>query len=185
MHTFLGHASLVGLLSLHSPAPGSVEPTTLVSGAADSTLRVFDVSSRLGMETFTAPSISPPQLLHVLTETENAITCLHHDSHEILVGSDRVLRMSDTQSGKYVKDMLNNVTGVWQVVFDGRYCVAAVSRKEYDQTCLEIWDFVEDSRVGEGGKGVEEDGCWESEEEQGGSWVFVSLYRGYCVVYPT
>jgi F-box and WD-40 domain protein CDC4 len=34
---------------------------------------------------------------------------------------------------------LTGITGVWQVVFDGRWCVAASNR--LDMTYLDVWDF--------------------------------------------
>ena len=45
--------------------------------------------------------------------------------------------------------MLTGISGVWQVVFEGRWCVAASNRM--DSTVLDVWDF-----------GNDEDEDWES-----------------------
>jgi F-box and WD-40 domain protein CDC4 len=47
--------------------------------------------------------------------------------------------MWDTRDGTIIKDLLTGITGVWQVVFDERFCVAASNRQ--DQTYLDVWDF--------------------------------------------
>lgn len=47
--------------------------------------------------------------------------------------------MWDTQSGVATRDLLADVTGVWQVVYDERFCVAATNRG--DTTMLDIFDF--------------------------------------------
>lgn len=38
-----------------------------------------------------------------------------------------------------VRDLLTGITQVWQVAFEGRWCVAASNRN--DQTVLDVWDF--------------------------------------------
>ncbi|KAK7040841.1 SCF ubiquitin ligase complex subunit cdc4 [Paramarasmius palmivorus] len=42
-------------------------------------------------------------------------------------------------AGMAVRDLLTGITNVWQVAFEGRWCVAASNRN--DQTVLDIWDF--------------------------------------------
>ncbi|KAF9261435.1 WD40 repeat-like protein [Marasmius fiardii PR-910] len=57
-----------------------------------------------------------------------------------------------------VRDLLTGITGVWQVAFEGRWCVAASNRN--DQTVLDVWDFgrrdgdvdVSELFAGEGGE---------------------------------
>ena len=120
LHTLNGHSSLVGLLSL--------SPTTLVSAAADSTLRIWD------------PATGAP--LHVLQAHQGAITCFQHDEFKVLSGSDGALKMWDTRDGTVMRDLLTNIMGVWQVVFEGRWCVAASNRN--DSTVLDVWDFGND-----------------------------------------
>ncbi|KAJ3725123.1 WD40-repeat-containing domain protein [Lentinula raphanica] len=38
-----------------------------------------------------------------------------------------------------VRDLLTGITGVWQVAFEGRWCVSASNRN--DMTVLDVWDF--------------------------------------------
>jgi WD domain, G-beta repeat len=120
-----GHTSLVGLLGLSN--------SYLVSAAADSTLRVWDPSTG--------------DLLHTLAAHTGAITCFQHDEFKILSGSDGTLKMWDIRDGTNGRDLLTGITGVWQVVFDGRWCVAASNR--HDATFLDVWDFGNDV-VGDG-----------------------------------
>ncbi|KAG8935606.1 SCF ubiquitin ligase complex subunit cdc4 [Tulasnella sp. 418] len=127
LHLLSGHTSLVGLLSL--------SPTTLVSAAADSTLRIWDPSTGA--------------LQHVLSGHTGAITCFQHDEFKVLSGSDGTLKMWDTRDGSVTRDLLTGITGVWQVVFDRRFCVAASNRQ--DHTYLEVWDFAGDDEVGASG----------------------------------
>ena len=117
VHVLTGHTSLVGLLGLSN--------SYLVSAAADSTLRVWDPSSG--------------DLLHTLAAHTGAITCFQHDEFKILSGSDGTLKMWDIRDGTNARDLLTGITGVWQVVFDGRWCVAASNR--HDATFLDVWDF--------------------------------------------
>ena len=102
-----GHSSLVGLLDL--------QQDRLVSAAADSTLRIWD-----------------PEKGHcksILTAHTGAITCFQHDGQKVISGSDRTLKMWDVTTGEFVKDLLTDLSGVWQVKFNERRCVAAVQRK--------------------------------------------------------
>ncbi|THH20907.1 hypothetical protein EW146_g562 [Bondarzewia mesenterica] len=116
-HTLMGHASLVGLLGL--------SPSHLVSAAADSTLRVWDPDTG--------------DLNHILSAHTGAITCFQHDEFKVLSGSDGTLKMWDIRDGTIVRDLLTGIIGVWQVVFEGRWCVAASNRM--DSTMLDVWDF--------------------------------------------
>lgn len=102
-----GHSSLVGLLDL--------QQDRLVSAAADSTLRIWD-----------------PEKGHcksILTAHTGAITCFQHDGQKVISGSDRTLKMWNVTTGEFVKDLLTDLSGVWQVKFNERRCVAAVQRK--------------------------------------------------------
>lgn len=137
LHTLTGHSSLVGLLGL--------SPTHLVSAAADSTLRIWDPATGA--------------LQHTLSAHTGAITCFQHDEFKVLSGSDGTLKMWDVREGSVVRDLLTGITGVWQVVFEGRWCVAASNRQE--QTYLDVWDF--------GGEDMENE--FEAEE---GDWMEAS-----------
>src|ERR1700761_3668347 len=116
-HVLNGHTSLVGLLGL--------SPKHLVSAAADATLRVWDPDTG--------------DLQHSLAAHTGAITCFQHDEFKILSGSDGTLKVWDVRDGSVMRDLLTGVTGVWQVVFEGRWCVAASNRPE--ATWLDVWDF--------------------------------------------
>lgn len=106
LYNLEGHTSLVGLLDLKGDR--------LVSGAADSTLKIWDPENGLCKNTLTAHT--------------GAITCFQHDGEKIISGSDRTLKMWNVQNGECVKDLLRDLSGVWQVRFNDRTCVAAVQR---------------------------------------------------------
>ncbi|KAF9495817.1 WD40 repeat-like protein [Pleurotus eryngii] len=142
-HTLIGHTSLVGLLGL--------SPSYLVSAAADSTLRIWDPDSG--------------ELRHTLAAHTGAITCFQHDEFKVLSGSDGTLKMWDIRDGTVVRDLLTGITGVWQVVFEGRWCVAASNRS--DSTVLDVWDFGDDEDkdwIGEPPGGIYDED-WLSEDE--------------------
>ncbi|KAG8777105.1 SCF ubiquitin ligase complex subunit cdc4 [Ceratobasidium sp. 428] len=117
LHTLLGHSSLVGLLG--------ISPTNIVSAAADATLRIWDPSNGALKQTLAAHT--------------GAITCFQHDESKVVSGSDGDLILWDIREGKVVRKMLERITGVWQVVFEGNLCVAASNRGEF--TYLDVWDF--------------------------------------------
>ena len=101
-----GHSSLVGLLDL--------QQDRLVSAAADSTLRIWDPENGHCRSTLSAHT--------------GAITCFQHDGQKVISGSDRTLKMWNVANGEFVKDLLTELSGVWQVKFNERRCVAAVQR---------------------------------------------------------
>jgi len=144
-HTLTGHTSLVGLLGL--------SPSHLVSAAADSTLRIWDPDSG--------------ELKHTLAAHTGAITCFQHDEFKVLSGSDGNLKMWNIRDGTVVRDLLTGITGVWQVVFEGRWCVAASNREQ--ATVLDVWDFgteLDGGWVGGPPSSQDEDDIWSEEEEQ-------------------
>ncbi|RDB22311.1 Cell division control protein 4 [Hypsizygus marmoreus] len=144
-HTLTGHTSLVGLLGL--------SPSYLVSAAADSTLRIWDPETG--------------ELRHTLAAHTGAITCFQHDEFKVLSGSDGNLKMWNVRDGTVVRDLLTGITGVWQVVFEGRWCVAASNQN--DTTMLDVWDFGNENDedwIGEPPGGMyDEDGFSEAEDE--------------------
>ena len=113
-----GHTSLVGLLDLRDDI--------LVSAAADATLRVWE------------PELG--RCRNTLEAHTGAITCFLHDGQKIISGSDRTLKMWDTKTGDCVRDLLTDLSGVWQIKFDERRCIAAVQRDDW--TYIEVFDFV-------------------------------------------
>jgi F-box and WD-40 domain protein CDC4 len=107
LYTLEGHTSLVGLLDLRDER--------LVSAAADSTLRIWDPESG--------------QCKSTLSAHTGAITCFQHDGQKVISGSDRTLKLWNIKTGECIKDLLTDLSGVWQVKFDERRCVAAVQRE--------------------------------------------------------
>ncbi|PGG99063.1 hypothetical protein AJ79_08697 [Helicocarpus griseus UAMH5409] len=117
LYNLEGHSSLVGLLDLQADR--------LVSAAADSTLRIWDPENG--------------QCKSVLSAHTGAITCFQHDYQKVISGSDRTLKMWDARTGECLKDLLTDLSGVWQVRFNDRRCVAAVQRNRL--TYIEVLDF--------------------------------------------
>ncbi|KAL2075765.1 hypothetical protein VTL71DRAFT_708 [Oculimacula yallundae] len=117
LFTLEGHGSLVGLLDLRDER--------LVSAAADSTLRIWDPENG--------------QCKSTLSAHTGAITCFQHDGQKVISGSDRTLKLWNIKTGDCIKDLLTDLSGVWQVKFDERRCVAAVQRDNL--TYVEVLDF--------------------------------------------
>lgn len=114
LFTLEGHTSLVGLLDLSHER--------LVSAAADSTLRIWDPENG--------------QCKSRLCAHTGAITCFQHDGQKVISGSDKTLKMWNVQTGEFIKDLLTDLSGVWQVKFNERRCVAAVQRNS--MTYIEV-----------------------------------------------
>ena len=106
LYNLEGHSSLVGLLDL--------QQDRLVSAAADFTLRIWDPENGHCKSTLSAHT--------------GAITCFQHDGQKVISGSDRTLKMWNVANGEFAKDLLTDLSGVWQVKFNERRCVAAVQR---------------------------------------------------------
>lgn len=69
----------------------------------------------------------------------NAITCFAHDGTKLVSGADTTLKLWDLRSGRFVRDIITDLSNVWQVKFmDGRL-VAAVQRNEV--TYFEVIEF--------------------------------------------
>jgi F-box and WD-40 domain protein CDC4 len=101
-----GHIVLVGLLGLTNQY--------LVSAAADSILRVW------------SPETGVCQ--HALTGHGNSITCFQHDNFKVISGSEGGLKMWDIETGRFIRDLITDVDGVWRVAFDERRCIAAIQK---------------------------------------------------------
>lgn len=117
LYTLEGHTQLVGLLDLSHDK--------LVSAAADSTLRIWDPETG--------------QCKHTLTAHTGAITCFQHDAHKVISGSEQTLKMWNVKTGEFIRNLLTDLTGVWQVRFNERRCVAAVQRENvtYIEVCIQ------------------------------------------------
>lgn len=94
----------------------------LVSAAADTTLRIWDPETGQCKQTLAAHT--------------GAITCFQHDGHKVISGSDKTVKMWNVQTGDFIRDLLTDLSGVWQVKFNERRCVAAVQRE--DVTYIEV-----------------------------------------------
>lgn len=118
LHTLEGHSLLVGLLDLRDDR--------LVSAAADSTLRIWDPENGKCRNTLMAHT--------------GAITCFQHDGHKVISGSEKTVKMWDVKTGECVQDLLTELSGVWQVKFDERRCIAAVQRDQltYVEVCISL-----------------------------------------------
>jgi F-box and WD-40 domain protein CDC4 len=139
-----GHTSLVGLLGLSA--------SHLVSAAADSTLRIWDPDTG--------------EMKHTLAAHNGAITCFQHDEFKVLSGSDGTLKMWDIRDGSVVRDLLTGIIGAWQVVFEGRWCVAASNQQ--DATVLDVWDFgTEEVEIEDGTRELREVSDWVGEPPNG------------------
>ncbi|KAI7904020.1 WD40-repeat-containing domain protein [Cokeromyces recurvatus] len=112
-----GHTVLVGLLGLSK--------NYLVSAAADSILRIW------------SPDTGVCQ--HALAGHANSITCFQHDNDKIISGSEGGLKMWDIKTGRFIRDLITDVDGIWRVVFDGRRCIAAIQKN--NETSFKIFDF--------------------------------------------
>lgn len=123
-------SSLVAVLSL--------SPVSLVSGSPNPVLQIWDVDTGAH--------------LHDLKGHRDAITCLQHDPLKILSGSRDGLKMWDARDGSFVRDLVTDVTGVWQVAYDDRFCIVAAESLEAE-TCIKVLDFGDereaDIRAGE------------------------------------
>lgn len=119
-HTLTGHTSLVGLLGL--------SPSYLVSASADKTLRIWDPDTG--------------ELRSTLAHHVSTITCFQHDELKVLSGSDGALTMWNIQDGMVVRHLLTGINNVWQVRFEGQWCIAASNRN--GSTMLDVWDFGND-----------------------------------------
>ncbi|EGF83725.1 hypothetical protein BATDEDRAFT_9141, partial [Batrachochytrium dendrobatidis JAM81] len=134
-----GHTSLVGLLEL--------SPNYLVSAAADATLRVW--------------SPVTGQCLSNLTGHSAAITCFHHDPkcNRIVSGSDggiKIWELSSPVYGRFLRDTIGGVQGVWRVRTDETRLVCAVQREE-GGTWFEVLNFDVDNDAPSGSKVVSHD----------------------------
>lgn len=104
----------------------------------------------------------------MLAAHTGAITCFQHDEFKVLSGSDGTLKMWDVREGTVVREFLSNIHGVWQVVFEGRWCVAASHRS--DATILDVWDFgngqPDEDWIGEPVGGIYDEDMTDDEDEE-------------------
>jgi F-box and WD-40 domain protein CDC4 len=101
-------------------------------------------------------------------------------SFKVLSVSDGALKMWDARDGTVVRDLLTNIHGVWQVVFDERFRVAASNMQHH--TYLNVWDFGKEGEADvEAARIVEDE--YESDMEDG-DYDCVTAYGsgpdGFC-----
>ncbi|KGO36317.1 hypothetical protein PEX1_029320 [Penicillium expansum] len=117
LYNLEGHTSLVGLLYL--------KDDMLVSAAADSTLRIWNPENG--------------HCQNVLNGHNGAITTFQHDGEKVISGSDGDVKMWDTRTGVFERDLLTDISGVWILRIDTQRCIAAVHRE--GQSFIEVLDF--------------------------------------------
>ncbi|KAF8887807.1 WD40-repeat-containing domain protein [Infundibulicybe gibba] len=110
-HELTRHTYLVGLIEL--------SPSYLVSGAADGTLCAWDPDTGELKQVFAG-------------HPGNAVTFAERRRGG--------MKMWDMRTGVVEREFLIGTTGVWQVAFKGRWCVAA-SNSPDGKTALDIWEF--------------------------------------------
>jgi F-box and WD-40 domain protein CDC4 len=106
LFTLEGHTRLVGLLSL------SVE--NLVSASADGTIRVWNPENGEHKTT--------------ITLNDDAITCIWHDATYIISGSATGVRLWDTKTGEFKKDLITDITCARSLGASDGTCAAGVIR---------------------------------------------------------
>ena len=143
-YTLTAHdRALVGVLGL--------SPSHLASGGVDATLCIWDPDTG--------------ELRHTLAGHAGAITCFQHDEFKVLSGSDGGVKLWNISDGTVVRDLLTDISKVWQVVFEGRWGVAAGIRN--DATVIDVWDFGnedDEDWVGEPGEGLYDEDVFSDDE---------------------
>ncbi|KAJ3303511.1 SCF ubiquitin ligase complex subunit cdc4, partial [Blyttiomyces sp. JEL0837] len=175
-----GHTSLVGLLE--------VSPEYLISAAADASLRVWSPTTGQCLATLQGHSAAitcfhhDPNLNRIVSGSDGGVKIWELSSAAPGgsgtgngfvggVGAGVGPGFSFTQGpngpqpvyGRFVRDLVSNVQGVWRVRMDERRLVSAM-QKEGGQTWFEVLDFGE---LVEPGSRV--DGPGDEEWDQGGS----------------
>jgi F-box and WD-40 domain protein CDC4 len=117
-HVLSEHTSIVGVLSLSDPY--------LISAAPDTHVMLWD------------PATADRRYL--LQGHKGAITCVAHDSSNILSGSRGSLKWWDAKTGEEIRELLSEIDGVWKIALSERWCAAAVNRD--GKTYLDVWDLL-------------------------------------------
>lgn len=104
----VGHRGIIGSLSF-------IDKSRLVSSNTDGSVRIWNVSTG--------------DCLHRLRMENNAaVTFLQANKSIIVAGADRVLRVWETCSGKFVRDLITDVDTIWRLAFDNNACVAGCQK---------------------------------------------------------
>lgn len=191
-HTLTGHTSLVGLLSL--------SPSRFVSGCADSTLRVWNSHTGSLQHVLCGHTAAITCFWHdewkVLSGADGCLKMwsLGGVSRQDQAGNadpdpgpdhnphnPSESRNAPGAPGTVVRELLTDVTGVWQVVSEGRWCIAAANKN--DATVLHVWDFGrEKDERSEHNPDVDQLGQDDSEGgwigEPSGEWYDEDMFEG-------
>ncbi|KAJ3246080.1 SCF ubiquitin ligase complex subunit cdc4 [Chytriomyces hyalinus] len=184
LHSLEGHTSLVGLLEL--------SPEYLVSAAADHSLRIWEPTkgtclAHLHGHTAAITCLHhDPKLNRIVSgsdggvklwELSSAAAGSTHSTSTAGTGPGFEIRQGpngpEPVYGRFTRDLVSNIQGVWRVRMDERRLVCAISR-EGGSTWFEVLDFGENvahgTRVEGPGDGGPEwmDGDDDEDDEDGG-----------------
>ncbi|KAM0684026.1 SCF ubiquitin ligase complex subunit cdc4 [Mitosporidium daphniae] len=100
----IGMRGIIGSLSF-------LDSERLVSSSTDGSVRIWAIKM-------------PGECIHRLrTDNAAAVAFLQANSTIIVAGSDRVLRMWETASGRHIRDLINDVDSIWRLAFNHNFCV--------------------------------------------------------------
>ncbi|KAI8823647.1 WD40-repeat-containing domain protein [Fimicolochytrium jonesii] len=169
-----GHTSLVGLLEL--------SPQYLVSAAADATLRIWSPTTGQCLANLTGHSAAitcfhhEPRLNRIVSGSDGGVKVWElnstgYGSGQPPAGAPFVPALAFTQGpngpqpvhGRFIRDLVGNVQGVWRVRMDEQRLVCAVQR-DGGPTWFEVLDFTEGIEAG-----VKLEGLGDQEDSNDGS----------------
>ncbi|KAI9095568.1 cell division control protein 4 [Phlyctochytrium arcticum] len=158
MFTLEGHSSLVGLLEL--------SPQYLVSAAADATLRIWSPTTGQCLANLTGHSAAitcfhhDPKFNRIVSGSDGGVkvwelSSTDYGSGQPPPGAPFTPSLAFTQGpngaqpvhGRFIRDLVGNVQGVWRVRMDEQRLVCAVQR-EQGRTWFEVLDFTEGLDIG-------------------------------------
>ncbi|TPX65043.1 hypothetical protein SpCBS45565_g05424 [Spizellomyces sp. 'palustris'] len=153
MFNLEGHTSLVGLLEL--------SPQYLVSAAADATLRIWSPTTGQCLANLTGHSAAitcfhhDPKLNRIVSGSDGGVkvwelSSTGYGSGQPPPGAPFAPSLAFTQGpngpqpvhGRFIRDLVGNVQGVWRVRMDEQRLVCAVQR-EGGRTWFEVLDFTD------------------------------------------
>jgi WD40 repeat protein len=164
LFTLQGHSSLVGLLEL--------TPNYLISAAADSTLRIWSPIDGNCLGILNVAAITcfhhDPQLNRIVSGSEGGIKIWElssggygkesslHDVKSIVPSQSNLSKQlhisqgpegAEPVYGRFIRDVITDVEGVWRVRMSASRLVCAV-RREDGSTWFEVLDFSEHADIG-------------------------------------
>ncbi|KAI8430555.1 hypothetical protein MSG28_000785 [Choristoneura fumiferana] len=128
-HTLTGHQSLTSGMELHS--------NILVSGNADSTVKVWDITTGHCLHTLSGPN-----------KHQSAVTCLQSSNRFVITSSDDgTVKLWDVRTGEFIRNLVELSSGgsggvVWRIRASATKLICAVgSRNGTEETKLLVLDF--------------------------------------------